>query len=125
MTKYTGKNMTATFGSTVFNCLTSLEYSGTADVVTAACAGSSYKARAVGTTDASFTLNYIFDTTGKTELTNLAPGTTGTFTASTNGTYGPTFSGSGIVESHDVTSPADNFVAGTVVIGIDGALTVA
>lgn len=125
MTKYTGKSMVATFGSTTFTCLTSADYNGTADIYTASCAGATYKARVVGLTDATFTLNYLFDTGGKTELTNLEPGTTGTFTMSTNGTFGPTFSGAAIVESHSVTSPVEGFVGGTVTIGIDGALTIA
>jgi hypothetical protein len=123
MTKFTGKNMLATFGSTGFTCLTSLDVSETAEVFTASCAGSTYKARVVGTTDATFTINYIADTTDST-YSDLTPGTTGTFTASLNATAWAQYSGSGIIESLSHSAPVDGFVTGTVVIGIDGALTV-
>ena len=122
MTKFTGKDMVATFGAAAITCLTSLESSQTADVYTQACAGSTYKSRVVGTTDASFVINFLMDTTGS-ESSNLAPGTTGTFTASTNGTWPPTFSGAGIVESLSISSPVDGFVTGTATIGIEGQLT--
>lgn len=123
MTKFTGKNMVATFGAMGFACLTSIESSETADVYTQACAGATYKSRVVGTTDASFTINFLVDSAG-TEKTVLVPGTTGTFTCSTNTTVGPQFSGAGIVESRSFSVPVDGFVTGTCVIGIDGALTV-
>lgn len=123
MTKFTGKNMAATFGATGFVCITSIDLNQTADVYTQSCAGSTYKARVVGGTDASFTINFLADTTG-TEYSALEPGTTGTFTASLNTTNWAQYSGAGIVESMSVSSPVEGFVTGTVVVGIDGALTI-
>jgi hypothetical protein len=123
MSKFTGKNMVATFGSTGFTCLTSLESTENADVFTAACAGATYKARAIGTIDAKFTLNFLSDTATE-EHVNFRPGTSGTFTASLNGTWGPSFSGAGQIESISISSPVEGFVTGTLVVGIDGALTV-
>jgi len=122
MTKFTGENMAATLGADGFVCITSIDVSETADVYTQACAGSSYKARVVGTIDAMFTINYLADTTSS-EDTAFTPGTTGTFTCSLNGTSWGQYTGSGIVESSAVSSPVDGFVTGTVVIGIDGVLT--
>jgi hypothetical protein len=126
MAKFTGKNMVATFGAAAIAvCITSVEVSETADVYTASCAGSSYKVRAIGPIDASFTVNYLADTTGS-EDTALRPGTSGTFTASLNGTaWGQYSTASAYIESHTVSAPVDGFVTGTVVIGVDGALTVA
>lgn len=123
MAKFTGENMAATFGSATWLCITSIESNESADVYTQACAGSSYKARAVGPIDAMFTINYLADNAG-TEHTDHRPGTTGTFTASFNGTYGPDFVGAAIIESHSQSAPVEGFVTGTVVIGIDGELTV-
>lgn len=123
MAKFTGENILATFGAATWLCITSVEVSETADVYTQACAGSSYKARAVGPIDASFTINYLADATG-TEDTAHRPGTTGTFTCSLNGTAWGQYTGAGIIESHTVSAPVEGFVTGTVTIGIDGALTV-
>lgn len=123
MAKYTGTNMVATFGATTFNCLTSLDWNGTANVITQACAGSDSLVRVVGSVDNTFTLNFLLDDSGYTEITNLNPGTTGTFTASINGTLGPTFLGAAYVQTVNLTSPSDGFVAGTVTVGIDGDLT--
>lgn len=123
MTKFTGKNMAATFGATGFVCLTSVELNQTADVYTQSCAGSTYKSRVVGSTDATFTISYLADTTGS-EDTALVPGSTGTFTASLNATAWGQCSGAGIIESHSISAPVEGFVTGTVVVGIDGALTI-
>lgn len=123
MAKFTGANITATMGSSTWLCITSVETNESADVYTQACAGSSYKARVVGPIDASFTINYLADTTGN-EAKDFRPGTTGTFTCSlSTGTYNQ-FSGAGIIESHSMSAPVEGFVTGTVVIGINGALTV-
>ena len=124
MAKYTGTDMKATFGTKTFNCLTSIEYSGAADVLTGTCAGSTGKFRVVSATDHTFTLNYMLDTTTYAEFKDLPPGTTGTFTASINGTYGPGFSCAAIVQAATLSSPADGFVAGTLTVGSDGTLTI-
>lgn len=123
MTKFTGKNMAATFGSTSFPCITSIEVNQTADIYTASCHSSTYKSRVVGSTDASFTINFLADTDGS-EYSAIVPGTTGTFTASLNTTNWAQYSGAGVVESLNISSPVEGFVAGSVVIGIDGALTI-
>ena len=124
MAKFTGKNAAATFGGDTWSCITSIEASETADVYSQGCAGSDYKVRVVGTTDATITINYLADD-GGSEQSDFRPGTSGTFSVSMNGTYGPDYSGTGIIESHNVSAPVEGFVTGTVVIGIDGALTVA
>lgn len=127
MAKFTGKDMVATFGSTGIDCLTALETNESADVYTAACAGDTHKSRAVGLTDAQFTLTMMLDTTTQAALlAALAPGTTGAFTASTNTTVGPTYSAaSSYVESLAVSAPVEGFVTATAVIGVDGALVTA
>lgn len=125
MAKFTGRNIAATFGATTWVCITSVEISETADVYTQACAGSSYKSRAVGPIDASFTINYLADGTG-TEDTSYRPGTTGSFSCSLNATlWGQYSATTAIIESHTVSAPVEGFVTGTVTIGIDGAMTVA
>lgn len=125
MAKFTGKNMVATFGGTAIGCLTSIDTNETADIYTASCAGDSYKVRAVGLTDAKFTLSGMLDSaTATTLLSALAPGTSGAFSASTNGTYGPSYAAAASYsESLSVTVPVEGFVAFTAVIGVDGALT--
>jgi hypothetical protein len=127
MAKFTGKNMTATFGGTALLCLTGIETNQAADIYTAACSGLTYKVRAVGATDASFTLSFLLDTTTHAaEMAQLQPGTTGAFTCSTNGTLGPTFSAAAAYsESLNVSVPVEGFVSGTAVIGVDGALVIA
>jgi len=125
MAKFTGKNMVATFGSTGIDCLTQFETNESADIYTASCAGDSYKVRAVGLTDAQFTLTMMLDdATADTVLPALAPGTTGAFTASVNGTYSPMYDASSTyIESLNVSAPVEGFVSATAVVGVDGALT--
>lgn len=123
MAKFTGENMAATFGSSTWLCITSIEVSETADTYTAACAGSSYKSRAVGTIDANFTINYLADTAGS-EHSDFRPGTSGTFTCSLNATAAAQYTAASYVESHTVSSPVEGFVTGTVVVGVDGELTI-
>lgn len=122
MAKYTGANITATFGSTAWGCITSVEVTQTADVYAQSCAGASYKSKVVGPTDASFTISYLADAVA--EQTALVPGTTGTFSCSLNATAAAQYTGAGIIESHNVSAPVEGFVTGTVTVGIDGALTI-
>ncbi len=124
MAKFTGENITATFGGNTWLCITSIEVTETADVYTQACAGSSYKSRAVGPVDATIVVNYLADD-GGSEHTDFRPGTSGTFTASINGTYSPSYEAAAIIESHAQPAPVEGFVNGTVTFGVDGALTVA
>ena len=125
MAKFTGKNMVATFGALGITCLTSLETNQSADIYTAACAGDTHKVRAVGLTDAQFTLSMMLDTTDQdTLLAALEPGTSGAFSASTNTTVGPQYQAtSSYVESLAVSVPVEGFVSATAVIGIDGDMT--
>jgi len=127
MAKFTGKNMVATFGSTGIDCLTTLETNESADIYTASCAGATHKSRAVGLTDAQFTLTMLLDTaTYATLVPALKPGTTGAFSASTNGTQGPTYAAAAsYIESLNVSYPVEGFVTATAVVGVDGALTTA
>lgn len=124
MAKYTGENIVATFGAATWLCITSVEASENADVYTVSCAGSSYKSKIVGPIDATFTINYVADSAG-TEDTAHRPGTTGTFTCSLDGTSGTQYTAAGNIESHSVSAPVEGFVTGTVVIGVNGELTVA
>jgi len=126
MAKFTGKSMAATFGGVGLTCLTGVETNQSADIYTAACAGQTYKSRAVGNIDAAFTLNFLLDTTTQsTELAALQPGTSGTFSLSTNLTAGPQFSAtSAYSESLNLSVPVEGFVGGSATIGIDGAMTV-
>ncbi len=126
MAKFTGKSMTATFGGVGLSCLTGVETNQSADVYTAACAGDEYKSRAVGLTDAAFTLNFMLDTTTQAaELAALDPGETGVFSMSSNGTWGPSYQAtSAYAENLNISLPVEGFVSGTVTIGIDGAMTV-
>jgi len=92
MAKYTGKDMVATFGGVAFSCLTGIETSESADVYTAACAGATHKSKAVGSVEASFVLSFLLDvTTQAAELVAFAAGSSGAFSCSTNGTFGPTY----------------------------------
>ena len=126
MTKYTGFDMSATFGSTPFGCLNSADVNMSADIYTAACAGETWKSRVAGASEASFTINYTMDTTSTAGYYNaLVPRTTGTFTLSTNGTYAPTFSAAAVVESHNISDPVEGIASGTIVIGVNGAMTIA
>ena len=127
MAKFTGKNMVATFGGTAIDCLTAFETNESADIYTASCAGDTYKVRAVGLTDAQFTLTMMLDTTTQAALiAALAPGTTGAFSCSTNTTVGPTYAAAAsYVESLAVSNPVEGFVSATAVIGVDGALVTA
>ena len=126
MAKFTGKSMTATFGGVALSCLTGIETNQSADVYTAACAGNTYKSRAIGLTDASFTLNFLLDTlTNGAELAIMEPGTTGTFSVSSNGTWGPSYQATDAYsESLNISLPVEGYVSGTCVIGIDGAMTI-
>jgi hypothetical protein len=126
MAKFTGSEMTASFGGVPVGCLTGIETSESADVYTAACAGVTYKVRAVGNIDASFTLTFLLDTTTHAaELAAFAAGSTGAFTCSTNGTLGPQYSAaSSIAESLNTSVPVEGFVTATLVVGVDGALVV-
>lgn len=123
MAKFTGENIVATFGSATWLCITSVEVNETADIYTENCAGSSYKVRAVGPIDATITVNFLADTAGS-EYTSFRPGTSGTFTASINGTYSPQYEAACIVESLGQPSPVGGFVSGSVSFVVDGALTV-
>ena len=125
MAKFTGKNMVATFGGVRLSCLTSIETNQAADIYTASCAGDTYKVRAVGLTDASFTLSFMLDTaTQGSELAALQPGATGAFSASTNTSIGPQYAAAAsYVESLNTSIPVEGFVSGTAVVGVDGALT--
>lgn len=115
--------MTAQFGSISFTCLSSVDVDMTADVYTAVCAGQSWKSRVTGASDATVTVNYMFDTTGHQYLTGALPTTTGTFTLTTNGTTGPVLVMASVVESHRISSPTEGFVVGTMVLGVDASLT--
>lgn len=123
MTQYTGFNLACTFASTAFACISSVDVDISADIYTAVCAGQTYKSRAAGTNDATFTVNYMLDTS-QNEIDTMVPGTTGTFTLSTNGTTGSQYSASTIVESHRQSIPVEGYAAGTVVFGVNGALTI-
>lgn len=126
MTKYTGFDMAATFGSTGFGCLNSADVNIAADIYTAACAGETWKSRAAGANEASFTINYTLDTTNTATFYNaVLPRTTGTFTLSTNGTYSPTYSAAAVIESHNQSVPVEGIVTGTIVVGVNGTLTIA
>lgn len=125
MAKYTGVNMAATMGAVGFTCITAADVNMTAQVYTASCAGSTYQVRVVGPTNATFTINFLMDDGGNTEVTGLEPGTSGTFTLSTNGTTGPQYTCAGIVESSTLSVPADGIVSGTVTVGADGGVTIA
>ena len=127
MTKFTGKDMAATFGGVGFSCVTGIETNTSADVYTAACAGSTYKSRAVGTTDASFTISFLLDTTTQAaELAAFVAGATGAFSCSTNGTFGPTYAAAAsIMESVNTSNPVEGFVTATAQVGVDGALVIA
>ena len=126
MTKYTGFDMTSSFGGTAFSCINSADVNIAADIYTAACAGETWKSRAAGANEASFTMNYTLDTTSTGTFYNaLLPRTTGTFTLSTNGTYSPTYSAAALIESHNQSVPVEGIVTGTVVIGVNGTLTIA
>jgi len=127
MTKFTGKNLTFSFNGVAISGLTSLETNEQVDVYTASVAGDSYKSRATGLTDAQFTLSFLVDTTTfGTIIPALAPGSTGAMVGTTNGTFGPQYSAaSSYVESLAVSAPVEGFVAGTAVIGVDGALVTA
>ena len=127
MTKYTGKDMAATFGGVGFSCLTGIETGESADVYTAACAGATYKSKAVGNVEASFTLSFLLDVdTHAAELAGFAAGGTGAFSCSTKGTFGPTYAAAAsIIESLNTSVPVEGFVTGTVVVGVDGALVTA
>lgn len=126
MTKFTGKDMTATFGGVAFSCLTGIETNTSADVYTAACAGSAFKSRAVGTTDASFTVSFLIDTsTHAAELAAFVAGATGAFSCSTNTTLGPQYAAAAaIMESVNTSNPVEGFVSGTAQIGVDGTLVI-
>lgn len=117
--------MSATFGSTGFGCLNSVDVNLSADIYTAACAGETWKTRVAGANEASFTINYTMDTTATTLIDDILPGTTGTFTLSTNGTYYPTFSAAAVVESNNISNPVEGIVTGTATIGVNGAMTIA
>lgn len=123
MAQYTGFNMGATFASTAFTCLTSVDADLTADIYTAVCAGQTWKSRATGANDATFTINYMLDTSAN-ELDTMQPGTTGTFTLSTNTSVGPQFEAASVVESHRISTPTEGYAVGTVVFGVDGSLTI-
>ena len=126
MTKFSGFNMAATFGSTAFDCLNSADVNLSADIYTAACAGETWKSRVGGANEANFTLNYTLDSTATAAFYNdLLPGTTGTFTLSTNGTYVPTYSAAAIVESNNISVPVEGISSGTITIGVNGSLTIA
>lgn len=116
--------MTATFGSTAFGCLNSVDVNLAADIYTAACAGETWKSRVAGASEASFTVNYTFDSASASELSSVTPGTTGTFTLSTNGTWSPTFDAATVVESNNMSVPVEGIVTGTAVIGVNGTLTI-
>ena len=124
MAKYTGKNMVATFGGVTLSCLTGIETSEAADIYTAACAGQTYKVRAVGNIDAAFTLSFLLDTgTQAAELAALAPGSTGAFSASTNTTVGAQYAAAAAyIENLNTSVPVEGFVTGTATVGVDGAL---
>jgi len=125
MTKFTGFGLVATFGSIGFDCLNSLDVNLSADVYTAACAGQTFKDRVVGASEGSFTINYTMDTTSTTDVVSFLPGTTGTFTCSTSGTYGPTYSAATVIESNNQSYPVEGISTGTAVLGVNGLLTVA
>lgn len=126
MTKFTGKSMAATFGGVALTCLTGVETNQQADIYTAACAGQTYKSRAVGNIDAAFTLNFLLDTdTHAAELAAINPGTTGAFSLSTNGTMGPQYQATtAYAENLSLSIPVEGFVGGSVTIGIDGEMTI-
>jgi hypothetical protein len=126
MTKYTAFNMTGTFGTTAFVCLNSADVNMAADIYTAACAGETWKSRVAGANEASFTINYTLDSASTAAFFNaLLPRTTGTFTLSTNGTYSPTYSAVAVIESHNMSDPVEGIVTGTIMIGVNGSLTIA
>jgi len=126
MTKFSGFNMLSTFGGTALGCINSADVNMSADIYTAACAGETYKSRVAGASEAMFTINYTLATTATgTYYAATAPRTTGTFTLSTNGTYSPNFSAAAVIESHNMSVPVEGIVTGTIVFGVNGALTVA
>lgn len=129
MSKFNGKNMLGTFGTWALNGLTEVGFSSDADVVEQAISGQTYKAQIVGVPNASFSINALLDNDSPapaTFMTALTPGNTGTFTfdSDSTSTYGPTFSGIGQVRSRSISFPVENFVAYTLEIAIDGALTI-
>lgn len=123
MGHYTGKGMTLTVGGNSIGCLTSFDHTEQADIATAACAGQTYKSKAVGNVDGTMTVNFLLDSTnGTTVLGYVAPGTTGAVSANTGNTT--VAYADSVVISRQITSPADNFVVGTATIGANGAITV-
>lgn len=125
MTQYTGFNAVATFGSDSFVCLSSVDVDMSADIYVAACAGQTWKSRVAGSSDATFTVNYMNDSAANDETDNMQPGVTGTFTMSTNTTTGPQYTAAVVVESHRSSVPVEGFVVGTIVFGVDASLTIA
>lgn len=129
MSKYNGKQMLATFGTWTLDGLTEVEFSSDADVVEQAISGQTYKAQIVGVPNAAFTLNFLLDNASPvpaTFLSALTPGNTASFQFDSDrtGTFGPAFSGTGQVRSRNVSFPVETFVAATVEMVIDGALTI-
>lgn len=128
MSKFSGKNMLATFGTWALDGLTEVELQETAEITEQAISGQTYKARIVGVPTAVFTINMLLDNATPVPgalLTALTPGNTASFSfdADRTTTFGGAYSGTGLIQDHRATYPVEGFAALQLQIGIDGALT--
>jgi hypothetical protein len=129
MSKFNGSQMIATFGTWGLDGLTSVELASNADVTEQAISGQTYKAQIVGVPAATFTINMLLDNATPVPgslLTALTPGNTGPFTFDPirGSTFGGAYAGTGLVRQRDVSYPVEGFVALSLQVGIDGALSV-
>lgn len=125
MTKYSGKDMVGTIGSTGLGCITSVDITMSADVYPVVCGGQTYKEKVIGPRDFSASINYMADTTN-TLLTGVPESTTGSFTLSTNGTSTgyPQFAVEVVVVGHSQSLPVEGVVGGVISVEGNGPLTV-
>jgi hypothetical protein len=121
--------MLATFGTWALDGLTSVDVASSADITEQAISGQTYKAQIVGIPAATFTLNMLLDNATPIPgglLTALTPGNTAAFTFDPirASTFGGAYAGTGLIRQRDVAHPVEGFVALSLQVGIDGALSI-
>ena len=121
MAKITGKAQTLSFAGTSVTCVTSVDYSDTADEYLAACSGSSYKVHITGQRNITATVNLLLDSASTTLLNLLEPTDAGAwihgFTAVNTDTEIKALNA--VIISRTITVPVEGLVAASLVVGLD------
>jgi hypothetical protein len=121
MAKITGRLQTLTLATNAITCITSVDYSDTADEYLAACSGATTKVHITGQRNITATVNVLLDSAANTQLGYFDPGDASAwvhgFTAT--GTDTEIIASNAVVKSRTISAPVEGLIAASFVVGLD------